>query len=263
MTFSRLKTQQAFRRALTSYDTEATIQESIVDTLIEHALTHNPEGTRSLSKVFEFGCGTGFLTKRLFEHFEINQFIANDIVESCEKSIQNTIKNADQTSFIAGAIEEIHLPSQCDLIASSSVVQWVDNLPNLINNFHTALKPQGQLWISGFGPDHFLELSLLRSRNSPTQITQSMNYLSLDAWHQLLNKKFNINVSEVSRQVLWFDSVTEILLHLRKTGVNGNAGETWSKGKLAQFENDYTRHFAKNGKLPLSYHPSYILAYKS
>ena len=59
-----------------------------------------------------------------------------------------------------------------------------------------------------------------------------------------------------------FSSARKVLVHLRKTGVNGRANKVWTKSHLKEFLNNYTRQFADEAGVTLTYQPVWIVARK-
>ncbi|MBX2849751.1 MAG: malonyl-ACP O-methyltransferase BioC [Acidiferrobacterales bacterium] len=251
---SQAKIQHSFLRALSSYDEQAVVQKKCASTLIQHL--ENRRLKRPLSRVFEFGCGTGFLTKQLFQSFCIGDFITNDLVEECHAYLP-----AETIEFIAGDIDQIAIPANCDLICAGSSIQWSSNIAKLLSHITESLNRYGYLALSSFSSDHFKQLTALEMDQNSEKQTR-LSYWPAETWQKILEPNYNIELLESEETTLWFNSVREVLLHLRLTGVNGVAGQTWSQQKLADFEKKYHNKFAQNQKIPLSYKPIYIVASK-
>ena len=251
---SQSKIQHSFHRALTSYNDQAIVQRECAETLLGHIIESRINTT--LDRVFEFGCGTGFLTNQLTERLTINELIVNDLVEECQ-----TYLPLSKLSFIDGDIDNIRIPQQCDLICSASCVQWSNDLPALINQLTIALNKDGYLAISSFAESQFHELTLLKGQQSDTA-NRKLNYWSQSMWRKQLEPSYHIELIASHQTRLWFNSVKELLQHLRLTGVNGSAGQIWNKQDLIKFENDYRNHFEVNGKVSLTYEPIYIIGKK-
>ncbi len=252
---SQSKIRHSFQRALVSYNDSALVQKNSARTLVEHLI--NTGMKPSLARTFEFGCGTGFLTKHLNERFKIKELIVNDLLEECQKYLP-----LSDISFIAGDVEDITVPTNCELICSASCVQWSADLPSLLKRLASSLTDRGYLAISSFGDGHFKELEKLKTQQS-FNTKEQLNFWSEQAWRQHLKSAYQVESIIIEETTLWFDSVRELLLHLRQTGVNGNARHTWNKQSLAMFETDYRDNFERDGKVPLSYQPIYIVARKN
>lgn len=252
---SQSKIQHAFHRALSSYNDQAIVQKDSAATLVEHLV--NCGINTSLERVFEFGCGTGFLTQQLAERFSIEELVANDLIAECQTYLPYSNFN-----FITGDVADIVLPSQCDLVCSASCVQWSNDLSQLLTRLTNSLTDNGYLAISSFTGNHFRELATLQNQQ-PSLVAEKLNYWSAQQWRKNLEPNFEIKVITTQEKRMWFDSVRLLLLHLRLTGVNGNAGHAWNKRSLAKFESDYRDNFELDGKVPLSYQPIYIIAQKN
>jgi len=103
------------------------------------------------------------------------------------------------------------------------------------------------------------------SEASPAEIDDapSMAYLDETQWRELLSASYDVKTIEQEQQTIWFDSVEDVLQHLRKTGVNGRSQQQWSVQKHKQFVACYTELFEKEGRLPLTYNPIYVVARKN
>ena len=250
---SQSKIFHSFHRALDSYEEHAIVQKNSAANLITHL--KNNGCMASLERVFEFGCGTGFLTRHLNQQFKINEFIANDLVQDCQIYLPKS-----DIQFIAGDVSDIAIPEECDVICSASCAQWCHDLVGLLNKLTKSLVDNGLLAISSFTSGHFKELIELQTTehtNNPP-----LNYWTEQTWQEQLEPNYEILTISSEESVLWFDSVRELLLHLRLTGVNGLAGKTWNQQSLTNFENNYRENFEIDGNVPLSYKPIYIIARK-
>ena len=158
--------------------------------------------------------------------------------------------------FLPGPIEHCALPCDLDLIASASTVQWVADMPALLRRLSRHLRPGGWLMISGFARSHFHELAALGSQ-------AAARYADARDWPSFMPPGLHLKSVHQETDVMRFACLRDLLLHLRSTGVNGRAGDVWSRAKLAGFEADYRRRFAENGQLRLTYAPVYVIARKA
>lgn len=258
------KIQQSFQRALQSYNDNASFQQNIASRLVDLAM--NTGLPSNAARSLEIGCGTGFLTKQLVNHVTSRKWFINDLVANCETYIQDLIPTTTRWQFLTGNIEKIHIPEQLDLISSASTLQWVTDLHSLLNQLSQQLNNGGYLLISSFTDKHFTEIRSLQKRlqkqNQQKNINCPMNYWSESQWHSVLDKNYDVLLIETETQVAYFDSVKDLLMHLRLTGVNGNARQNWTQQKLSHFEQLYSQHFQENGQYKLSYNPIYVIAKK-
>lgn len=249
------KVQQSFRRSLGNYHQNALIQQGIAVELVALLAAATPQ--RQFNSVFEFGAGTGFLTQSLLKTFTIKALTLNDIVsESRDGLFAGAADQVESLNFIEGAIETCELPANQDLIASASVVQWIGDHHALLARLTQQLNAGGWLAMSGFGHDHFHELRALGSEAA------APGYRDADEWEDLLPEGLELVHAHQDRHVLYFDTALDLLRHLRDTGVNALASQSWSRRRLTQFEADYRSRFCVDGKLTLTYCPVWVIARK-
>lgn len=131
--------------AAEGYDTAAHIQRPCAKALMDRiriaTATHAP------ASILEFGCGTGFLTARLTEHFPKSDLLATDLAPGmlarakqhlAEKTIRFHVMDAEHPD-ISGPF---------DLIASSLCLQWFSNRTDGLQRLCGLLAPQGRLMVT-------------------------------------------------------------------------------------------------------------------
>ena len=259
------KIQQSFRRSLKTYDENAFVQLEIAETLIKVFSDHCVQA-RHFPQVLELGCGTGFLTKALLNACSVQELYLNDLVEECEPVLVEQLRSfvgnqLGSWEFVSGDINKLNIDEQYDLVCSSSSLQWVDDLTVVLMKVASGLRSKGWLALSSFGPGHFFELNELNQ--SLGNKSESLNYATETQWKYLLERDFHIKSIESQTITVWFNSLEEMLKHLRNTGVNGNARQQWSQKLFTEFACSYESKFAKQGRLPLSYEPIFIIAQKN
>ena len=249
------RVQRSFARGLQSYHENASVQRQIAEELV--AMLAAQGVPKTLGRVLEFGCGTGHLTSALLDQFDIDALTLNDLVSEAEQPLQALLQQRGQAaSFCFGAIEELVLPQQLDLIASASTVQWITDLPATLSRLSDALRPGGWLALSGFGRYQFHQLVELGSQAA------APNYLDAGEWPLILPAGLELVAMRQQAIDLQFASAIDLLRHLRRTGVNGQASRGWGRRDLEQFERRYRQRFACADQLPLTYDAVWILARK-
>lgn len=252
MSAETARVARAFRRGLPTYGGDARAQARIAAHLAALIRQHASQGQ---SRVLEFGCGTGFLTRHLLADQRPSQFWANDLLPESGDHLAPLLRDyAGETDFVAGPIQTAELPDRLSLIASASTVQWFDDPAREVQRLCRHLVPGGILAISGFGPDQFCELRDLGSSAA------APSYVAPADWPALLPDSMTPLCLDDHHLRLAFRDGPSVLRHLRGTGVNAAAGEVWSKGRLARFETRYHALHGRCGSLPLTYHPVFVLA---
>lgn len=232
--------KQRFSRKLNSYNQNARIQKQMAEKLISMA-----PFDKENSDILEIGCGTGLLTELAVKNLSCIKYTAMDIVSGCESYIK---KINPKIEFVLCDIEEYikETDKSFDLIISNASLQWIENLPDIIQNLMEKLKPNGILLFSIFGVENFREIYYVLGKTLP--------YLSKNELEKTLIKYQPVIEEEV--RVMAFKSPKDVLKHIQNTGVNAISTEIWTKKDLISFEKEYNVFCAYHPTL--TYNPIYI-----
>ena len=246
MSIDKALVAQRFAKAGQSYVEHAVVQKQISAQLFEYLKVYCPQ---NLASVLEIGCGSGNLTHLFHSYFQVDQLFLNDLYADVDQHF-STIQNI---AWLIGDIEQLELPSELDAMISSSALQWMTDLPALLQRIHDALKPKGYLGFSTFGENNLIEIKKLTG--------QGLNYYSSEVLKQKLEESgFEIVFIEEEQKHLYFDHPKSVLQHLKATGVTATAkSHRWTKQSLQQFYSDYQQFYGEQG-FSLTYHPIYVIA---
>ncbi|ASM36454.1 methyltransferase domain-containing protein [Campylobacter sputorum] len=185
--------------------------------------------------IYEIGCGCGVLTKFILKELDFKDIILNDIYKS-------DFMNGNFSTQI-GDIRDIKMPSNLDLIVSSSVFQWFDKrgeFEKLIDKIYLSLNSGGIFAFCMFINGTLYELSSFTK--------QGLNYktdkeiLSLLSDFKILNF---INDEYIAK----FNNLKELLNHLKQTGVNNISGNfKLTKSSILALENHFENDFSLSYK---------------
>ena len=79
----------------------------------------------------------------------------------------------------------------------------------------------------------------------------------------MLSPDFHVIHASEEVAILTFPTPTEVLRHLKQTGVTGTEKRIWTRTRLQQFSETYIRLFStEEGPVSLTYHPMYVIAEK-
>jgi len=243
------RVQRSFSRSFDTYDNRASQQAWVADRLVAELREH--KAPVHFETAFELGCGTGHLTRRLCRDFRFNRLYVNDIAPQAEATASES--NAD---FVVGDARQVQWPRNLNLLASASMIQWMEDPSQLLEKAAESLGPGGWLAISGFGPQQYRELIQIGSAAQAPGLT-SPEMLA----NALRGKLEIVSTGEVVRQSC-FATPRKVLEHLRQTGVNARARKVWTKSTLVRFVEDYERSFGSPDGVSLTYHPVWIVARK-
>ena len=244
--------KQRFSRSADSYDEHAHVQRQIVRKCGE-LLTRHLNG--QALKVLEVGCGTGLLTRELKKIPAVAELWLNDLAEDvCIRTA--TLQGIPVSCIIPGDIETVELPYGLDLIASSSVFQWLSTPGETFARLASRLVPDGLLVFSSFGTDNLKEIRELTG--------EGLEYPDREKMRQLLETDMEVLYSEEEKIRLCFSDPVDVLQHLKKTGVNGlKSGKLRTPSALRRFAEEYKTHYATGkGGYFLTYHPVYYVCRK-
>lgn len=251
MNIEKAEIECRFRKSADSYEENAHIQKKIVEHLTELLERYCPQ---KMDRILEVGCGTGLLTERLKAMWSHSELWVNDLVDTmCHKAADRC--GLDARYCLSGDIEKLQLDGMYSLIVSTSTFQWLEEPEKTFDNLSRHIVEGGWLIFSSFGKDNCLELKAITGNG--------LSYRSLAEMKEILSRSFDIVHTEEERYILNFDRPLEVLQHIKKTGVNAmSAHHVWTRGHLSAFEQEYTLHFLKDGRYPLTYHPQYFICRK-
>ncbi|SEO70647.1 malonyl-ACP O-methyltransferase BioC [Acinetobacter sp. yr461] len=245
MSLNKNLVAQRFAKAGQSYSEHAIVQKQICQNL---TVLLQQFCTTTMSRVFEIGCGSGNLTRLIAASFQIEELILNDLYAD----VQQHFNHQENLKWLIGDIETLAFPQQLDMIVSGSALQWMQDLPRVLQHCHTALNEKGWLCFSTFGPRNLIEIKELTG--------QGLSYWSIENWNNALTLAgFEVLHLSESEAQLYFDSPKAVLQHLKATGVTATARHRWTKQTLQQFYQDYDWFKHAEG-YSLTYHPIYCIA---
>lgn len=234
-----------FKKSIGTYDSSAVIQKEMASKLVEKILEHC--GT-NFHKVFEFGVGTGFLSKNILSEIKFEEYYANDIIEESEFCIKNIINDA---KFLPGDIEKIELNEKFDLILSNAVMQWILDTDELLLKIKNNLEEEGYFAFTTFGEQNFKEI------RETTGV--SLKYLKTETLKEKCLQDFEIIHFEENIQTLCFDTPLDVLKHIKYSGTNGIKSLNWTVSKVRDFEKFYKESFSMGEKVMLTYNPIFVV----
>lgn len=263
--------RKRFSRNLKTYDTLASVQRAIAGRI--GSLLADRVSSDAVARGAEIGAGTGFLTRHLVRLFPRAEWTVNDLVPESRDYLPSTTPSGIPLRFSVGDGEAFPFENgRFDLIASASTVQWFDDLPGFIARAADGLSENGMLALSTFGPENFREITATAG--------QGLEYYSLDELTRIITANgLCITAKEEWIEQQRYPTPTDVLHHLRLTGVNAVAAERWTHNRLKKFEEEYRAAYAvaetgadagaenfpsgKSGEcVTLTFHPIILIADK-
>lgn len=245
--------EKQFNKGLPSYAKQASVQKQIADRLITRLCSFVD---KPLHRLFEVGCGTGFLTQNIMEKLEVEQLMVNDISLTA-KSMMSRLETIHQKTidFIVGDAENIALPQQLDALLTSSTIQWFKSTAAFFEKVSESLNSGAFFAIATFGCQNFKEVKHITG--------VGLEYKTREELVALLSEYFDILWSEEWIAKKCFSTPTELLRHMKQTGVNGISKAPFGRKQLNHFTQTYQALYAnEDNHVHLTYNPIIIIAQK-
>jgi malonyl-CoA O-methyltransferase len=150
-----------------------------------------------------------------------------------------------------------------DLVFSSLMLQWCDDLDGVLAEIQRVLGPAGVLTFASFGPDTLREL---RAAWATVDDREHVNdFIDMhDVGDALIRAGFADPVLDVDRLVVPYDDVLALMRDLKSIGAhNVNAGRSrglTGRGALSALRSAYETH-RQDGRLPATYEVVYGTAW--
>lgn len=253
VTIDKTLVKKQFSYGLNTYNNSAVVQKQMAQKLIRELISFD---IPTQLRLFEVGCGTGFLTQEIIKVFNFQELIVNDISTTAKLKIHELSKyHRKPVHFIEGDAEKIEFPLKLNAVISGATIQWFKNKKGFFDKVYQSLEVNGLFAFSTFGCDNFREIKTITG--------VGLEYHCLEELIKMLSDKFNIlkcNEWLVSKT---FNSPLDVLRHIKQTGVNGIQKTYFGKKQLRDFTEEYWKHFSnETKKVSLSYNPILIIAQK-
>ena len=243
---------ERFARARATYSREARVQQQVAERMAGRIRSVLPDFRPR--RVAEFGCGTGLYSRLLYDTWRPDLLHLNDLCPEMALCLEDLTARHGVT-FAPGDAETCPLPDGLHLLTSCSTLQWFDSPARFFLRAATLLAPDSVLAFSTFGLRNLHEIRTLTGNGlkytPPEQLQE-----------ELENVGYRILHLEQEEAVLHFPTPVDVLRHLRMTGVTGTEKQTWSRGRLQHFCDEYINRFNSEQGVSLTYQPIYIIGIK-
>ncbi|APG26855.1 malonyl-[acyl-carrier protein] O-methyltransferase BioC [Syntrophotalea acetylenivorans] len=244
-----------FSTSADSYDHHAQVQKQVVANLLNFIAPSCPEQGTFL----DVGCGTGTLSYELCRIHPQLQPVLSDIAHGMTLQGRSRLSKALAVDAAAEALP--FADYSLDMVCSSSVYQWVLDLPGAFAESARILHEGGLFAFALFGKNTLRELKTAyreAARIHGGETGHLHELPDMATVEQALNAAGFVQI-ELQRQELveYHRDVTDLLRSLKRIGA-GNASSRAPRGlasrsQLQKMTAIYRQRYGKNDQIPASY----------
>jgi malonyl-CoA O-methyltransferase len=259
--------RRAFSKAAATYDAAAVLQREVCKRMLEKLDLIKIQPVRLL----DIGSGTGWGTRQLGQRYPQSDIIALDIAIGMLQAARGTsswwqkLFRGSKQRFLCADAEALPLAAQSvDMVWSNLAVQWCNDLPATFVELHRAIKTDGLLMFSTFGPDTLKELRI--AFDGVDGYNHVNRFADMhDVGDMLVAAGFTDPVMEMEKLTLTYDDVKAVMQDLRDIGAhNATAGRSpgmLGRAKWTRIVQNYET-LRRDGKLPATFEIVYGHAWK-
>lgn len=237
--FDKKTTRLHFERAADTYNASAVLQKEISKRLVGRLdyIKHVPK------TVLDVGSGTGFVTQDLLKRYPKSSIIALDLAYSMARKSQQQGGWFRKPLAVCADAEQLPLkPDSIELLISSLMLQWSNDLKQTFNGFHSVLAPNGLLLFSTFGPETLREMR--ESWATVDNVPHTSNFLDMhEIGDALLQSGFINPVTDMEMITMTYANVRQLMRDIKQIGASNTDSQRnkglMGKQKLKAFEAAY------------------------
>ena len=252
------KVRKSFERAADTYDASAVLQQEVAKRLVERLDYIRLEP----SCVLDLGCGTGNITAPMLKRYPKAQIVALDLsLNMLKKTKKHGGWLSKKPQCVCADAERLPLKKDSvDLLISSLMLQWSNDLGATFNGFRQVIAPNGLLMFTTFGPDTLREIreswATVDNQSHTSQFTDMH-----DIGDALLQAGFSNPVMDMEIITTTYGTVRELMKDIKNIGAsNATAGRSkglMGKQRLASFEAAYEVFKNDEGLCPATWEVIY------
>lgn len=255
----KVKVRKSFDRAASTYNASAVLQQEVASRLLERLdyIRVKP------NYVLDLGCGTGVITADILKRYPKAETVALDLAFNMLKKTQKHGKGwlSKKPRCVCADAEKLPLKDHSiDLLISSLMLQWSNDLQVVFNGFQRVMAENGLLMFTTFGPDTLKEIRASWAEVDNTPHTSQFTDMH-DIGDALLKAGFSDPVMDMEIITMSYDSVRDVMRDIKNIGasnaVQGRSKGLMGKQRLAAFEVAYNQFKQTDNRYPVTWEVVY------
>jgi len=253
MAINKSKVASSFSKSAQDYADHAVLQKIVAERLLERLelVSISPK------MVVDVGSGPGGAARQLAKSYKGAQVLQLDLsMEMLRQSRSQDPRFFSKQKYICGDAERLPLvKNSAELVFSSLMLQWCNDLDMTFTHIKSILKKQGLFLFATLGPDTLKEL-----RASWAEVDDDVHVNTFIDMHDvgdaLIRAGFVEPVMDVENIIMTYEDCSSLMQDLKTLGAN-NANDDRSKGltgknKIKSLESAYEK-YRTEGRLPVTY----------
>lgn len=205
---------RGFGKACDTYESASRLQRLTGNAMLER-LACQPGSGRPL-RILDLGCGTGWFTRILQQHFPESQVTGADL--SPGMIAHAGLQSHPKIRWLVADAGHLPLPdARFDLVFSNLMIQWCDDPKEVLNECRRLLKPNGRLMISTLVDGTLRELRQAWAKADPGRVHVN-HFERFDALSALVKAELPEAVSEARTIGLPYHSPVALAHELKFIG---------------------------------------------
>ncbi|WP_026374520.1 methyltransferase domain-containing protein [Aestuariibacter salexigens] len=242
-----------FSRAATMYDRFADIQADIAFDAL--SLLPGCDGT-----LLDIGCGTSRYAKQLLS--KCSHMLGVDLAYGMLSQARDSVSNAD---WICADAEDLPLAAQSvNGVFSSMALQWCSSAEQAMLECARVMRPGARGTLAIMSAGSFTELHKCRQMIDGQLLGN--RFFDSQHWHSAAEKAGLRTASHTRAYTSWHPDILSLLNSIRHIGASTltqTDHRPLNRRSLLRLEHEYEQHFAKNGRLPLTYNVTFLQVIKN
>lgn len=253
--------RQHFTNHAEEYNRYALIQKRVVRRLVRLLSGRSDLLTQGL----EVGSGTGLLGARFGKYFPDADLVMSDIAHGMSCHSRKVLPCFPVCDADASALP--FSAASFDFLISSSVYQWVEDLPAAFDEAARVLQPGGVLGLALFGEKTLFELKTSHQQALSGKASHVQSFPAMESVKKALGELFTIEELFSEDETEWHCDVPELLRNLKRIGAQNSSAQKpqglASRRVMQKMFDIYRNEFKDQRGIPATYQVIYLLARKT